>query len=339
MILRYNIYLPALLALQQPPALFTPGEPLFWDDPHISAQMLAAHLDPDIDAASRRPETIDRSVEWIMATVGLQPGAAVLDLGCGPGLYASRLAGTGMRVTGVDTSRRSIAYASDFARQHGLDITYRYQNYLELADENQYDVALLIYGDFCPLNPAQRAVLLQNVRRALKPAGRFVLDVSTRECRKHHGWRGSSPGDFSCLDGASTATFTEFRLAVQNCPNWRALESGFWKPGLHLLLEGGFDYPEQSIWLDQAVVIEEDGKISVYRMWFQDYTPESITAELEASSFAVENLWGDLTGTPYTSNCEWIGLVTRKIPPVMGQTDLQESKETALTTGSGVTGL
>jgi SAM-dependent methyltransferase len=158
----------------------------------------------------------------------------------------------------------------NLARQHGLDITYRYQNYLELADENQYDVALLIYGDLCPLNPAQRAVLLQNVRRALKPAGRFVLDVSTRECRKHHGWRGSSPGDFSCLDGASTATFTEFRLAVQNCPNWRALESGFWKPGPHLLLEGGFDYPEQSIWLDQAVVIEEDGKISVYRMWFQD---------------------------------------------------------------------
>jgi SAM-dependent methyltransferase len=274
----------ALRDLQQAPAPFTPGEPLFWDDPHISAQMLAAHLDNSNDVASRRPETIDRSVAWIAATLGLQPGDAILDLGCGPGLYAARLAGRGLRVTGVDYSRRSIAYASDYAREYGLDITYRYQNYLELADENQYDAALLIYGDFCPLSPGQRALLLQNVHRALKPGGRFVLDVSTRECRKHHGSRNG----------------------------WRALESGFWKPGSHLLLEEGFDYPAQNIWLDQAVVIEENSKISVYRMWFQDYTPETITAELQAGGFAFESLWGDLTGKLYTDGSEWIGVVTRK---------------------------
>ena len=34
-----------LLSLQEKPAPFTPGEPLFWDDPHISAQMLQAHLE------------------------------------------------------------------------------------------------------------------------------------------------------------------------------------------------------------------------------------------------------------------------------------------------------
>jgi SAM-dependent methyltransferase len=281
----HTLNLAALRDLQQPPVPFTPGEPLFWDDPHISAQMLAFHLDPGIDAASRNPETIDRSVSWIATTLGLQPGDAVLDLGCGPGLYASRLAGKGLRVTGVDYSRRSIAYASNYARELGLDITYRYQNYLQLADENQYEAALLIYGDFCPLSPGQRALLLQNVRRALKPGGYFVLDVSTRECRKQHS----------------------------NRNGWRVLASGFWKPGPHLLLEDGFDYPAQSIWLDQAVVIEENGKISVYRNWFQDYTPETITAELQAGGFAFESLWGDLTGKLYTDGSEWIGLVTRKM--------------------------
>ena len=281
----HTLDIAALQALQQPPAPFTPGEPLFWDDPHISAQMLAFHLDPDTEAASRSPRFIDRAVTWIVDTLGLQPRDAVLDLGCGPGLYASRLARKGLRLTGVDYSRRSIAYASDYAREHGLDITYRYQNYLELSDENLYDAALLIYGDFCPLSPEQRATLLRNVRRALKPGGHFVLDVTTRECRKIHGSRNG----------------------------WRALESGFWKPGPHLLLEDGFDYPEQKIWLDQAVVIEVSGKISVYRNWFQDYTPESIAAELQAGGFAVESLWGDLAGTPYTQDSEWIGLVTKKV--------------------------
>ena len=41
-----------LMPLQKKPALFTPGEPLFWDDPHISSQMLKVHLDAGTDAAS-----------------------------------------------------------------------------------------------------------------------------------------------------------------------------------------------------------------------------------------------------------------------------------------------
>jgi len=274
-----------LITLQQKPEPFTPGELLFWDDPYISKQMLAAHLDSRTEAASRRPETIDRSVKWLIEALCLKSGDSILDLGCGPGLYASRLARAGMCVTGVDYSRRSIDYATQYAEGNNLKITYRYENYLDLSDENQYDAALLIYGDFCPLNPAQRSKLLQNVYRALKPGGKFVLDVSTRECRKLHS----------------------------NRNRWRALETGFWKPGPHLLLEEGFDYPEQSIWLDQFIVMEIDGKVFVYRNWFQDYTPDTITAELTQGCFSIESLWGDLTGSPYTSQSEWIGVITHKL--------------------------
>jgi 2-polyprenyl-3-methyl-5-hydroxy-6-metoxy-1,4-benzoquinol methylase len=153
--------------LQERPQPFTAGEPLFWDDPHISTQMLKAHLNPDNDLASRRPQTIQKSADWLIASLGLQAGDSVLDLGCGPGLYAARLAERGLRVTGVDYSRRSVDYANTYTQKHGLDIHYRYQNYLTLEDENLYDAALLIYGDFCPLAPEQRKKLLGNVHRAL----------------------------------------------------------------------------------------------------------------------------------------------------------------------------
>jgi SAM-dependent methyltransferase len=246
--------------------------------------MLIAHLNPEVEAASRRLETIDRSVEWLMKKLDLEPGDSVLDLGCGPGLYASRFARAGLQVTGVDYSRRSIESAISYANENKLNILYRYQNYLELEDEDQYQAAFLIYGDFCPLNPEQRSTLLRNVHRALKQGGRFVLDVTTRECRKKHG--------------------------VKN--GWYAVERGFWKPGPHLVLGCGFDYPEQSIWLDQYIVVEMDGKVTTYRNWFQDYTPESIITELSQAGFSVESLWGDLTGTPYTPESEWIGLVTSR---------------------------
>ncbi len=273
-----------LIELQHKPEPFTPGEPLFWDDPHISSQMLQFHLDPNTEAASHRPETIDRSVAWLIETLSLKAGDSVLDLGCGPGLYASRLARAALQVTGVDYSRRSIAYAAGYASANHLDIRYRYENYLDLQDENQYDAVLLIYGDFCPLNPEQRSSLLKNVHRALKADGKFLLDVSTRELRKKHG----------------------------NRNGWQARETGFWKPGPHLVLEQGFDYPEQSIWLDQYIVVEADGNVSVYRNWFQDYTPETICAELEQSHFPVDSLWGDLTGSHHTPESEWIGVVAHK---------------------------
>ncbi len=97
-----------------------------------------------------------------------------------------------------------------------------------------------------------------------------------------------------------------------NRNNWYTVESGFWKAGPHPVLEEGFDYPEDSIFLDQAIVIEEGSKVSVYRNWFQDYTLETITVELETCGFTVQSAWSDLTGTPYADDTEWIGLVTQR---------------------------
>ncbi|NLF75041.1 MAG: class I SAM-dependent methyltransferase [Chloroflexi bacterium] len=270
-----------LETLSTPPEPFTPGAPLFWDDPHISQHLLEAHLDPNTEAASRHPDMIEAVIYWLLTYLDVQPGAAWLDMGCGPGLYTSRLAQRSLVVTGIDYSRRSIAYATGYASEHNLPITYRYQNYLTLEDSAQYDVISLIYGDFCPLSPENRAKLLANVRRALKPGGRFVFDVTTPPMRQKH----LTP------------------------PNWyAATEGGFWKPGPYLGLDRGFAYPND-IYLDQFITIEPDGTLTVFRNWFQDYTPQRITNELHANGFKVVALWGDLAGAPYTDEADWIGIV------------------------------
>ena len=279
----FSLALDELLRCQEKPPVFAPGEPDFWTDPHIAQQLLAVHLDPTTDLASRQPEVIERSVAWIVQTLGLKPGDRAVDLGCGPGLYALRLARQGLQVTGVDFSQNSIAYAAKAAQQEGVAITYRCQNYLELEDTALYDAAVLIYGDFCPLAPAQRARLLANVQRALKPGGHFVLDVSTPHLRRRAGLK----------------------------MGWAASPGGFWKPGPHLVLEQGFAYAGD-VYLDQTIVIEANGKISVYRNWFQDYTAEGIRTELEAGGFTVESLWSDLAGTAYEPAADWIGVVARK---------------------------
>ena len=61
--------------------------PELWTDPHTSERMLAYHLDETVDAASRKPEFMDRSAQWIVSHFGLTPGARVADFGCGPGNF------------------------------------------------------------------------------------------------------------------------------------------------------------------------------------------------------------------------------------------------------------
>ncbi len=85
-----------------------------WTSPDISEMMLRYHLDGEVDLASRRTAFIESSFEWISEHFELGPEKRVIDLGCGPGLYVSRLAKTGAKVTGVDFSpARSSTHASE----------------------------------------------------------------------------------------------------------------------------------------------------------------------------------------------------------------------------------
>lgn len=276
--------LSTLLQCSEKPPLFEPGETRFWDDPHISKGMLEAHLNPEHDAASRKAETIDKEIKYLVSSNILKPGDRVLDLGCGPGLYASRLCENGMKVTGVDISKRSLDYAMRYAEEKGLDIDYQCIDFFDIEYSSEFDAVLQIYGELCTFSDAKRDDLLAKVHKALKADGLFVFDVSTRAQRMREGLKN----------------------------RWYVSDGGFWRPGRHLVLEQGFDYPEHDVWLDQYIVVDDYSNVSVYRNWFHDYNLQSITKVLEKAGFQVIYVWNDLTGTPFQEGGDWIAVVGRK---------------------------
>ncbi len=162
----------ALIRALALPPLYARTARAFWDDEHISAQMLKAHLAPDVEAASRRHEFIERSARWIAQLLPPERYPALTDFGCGPGLYAERFARAGYRVTGIDCSRRSIDYARRSAAAQGLDIAYIRADYLHLDAPVACDAATLIYCDYGALTPEERTTLLHVMRRCLRPGGR-----------------------------------------------------------------------------------------------------------------------------------------------------------------------
>ena len=79
-----------------------------------------------------------------------------------------------------------------------------------------------------------------------------------------------------------------------------------------MILEMGFDYPEQDAWLDQYTVIDADGKTTVYRNWFHDYSLATFSPVVEKAGFVIETIWGDLMGSPYSADGEWFAVALRK---------------------------
>ena len=94
-----------------------------WTDEHTAQQMLHYHLNDDIEASSRNSDFIEKSCDWIAEHFDIE-GKKVIDFGCGPGLYAKRLAQKGAFVTGIDFSENSINHARTEAKEKGLTINY-----------------------------------------------------------------------------------------------------------------------------------------------------------------------------------------------------------------------
>jgi SAM-dependent methyltransferase len=252
-----------------PFSVFTTPE--FWDDPYVSAQMLALHLDPEGEAASRPHAFIDRSVAWLIPTLHLVAGSRLLDLGCGPGLYAHRLARTGIEVTGVDVSRRSIDYARKVAAEQGLPAQFHRGNYLECDLGAGLDGAILIYEDYCALSPAQRAALLTRVHAALRRGGRLAFDVT------------------------SLARFTQFTDGIVTAPN---LMDGFWAAPPYTGTLETWTYPDLHLALERYT-IETTTTTRQFWNWFHCLTPSEVEAELEAAGFSLQGLYGDVAGSQY----------------------------------------
>ena len=58
-----------LLTIFEKPSLYKKMEIPFWDDEHISLQMLKAHLNPEFNGASRKLDFINKSADWITRIV------------------------------------------------------------------------------------------------------------------------------------------------------------------------------------------------------------------------------------------------------------------------------
>lgn len=259
-----------------------------WNDPYISGKMLEAHLDPSNDVASRKKEVFEEAIDFMVKRFNIGKDTTILDLGCGPGLYATRFAELGASVIGVDFAERSIEYAKLHAEENSLAIDYHCQNYLDFSADQQFDLVILIQRDFTVLSPDQRSQLLAMIHTALKPNGLLFFDVFSVETLKPI---------------AESASFS----VSSDADYW----SNFWSEEPYYVFTNVFKYDDSSLLLTKYTVIKEHEVLSIYN-WMQHYTKESLVAELAANQFKTIECYADITGKPYSAEAPDIAVVAQK---------------------------
>jgi len=238
-------------------------------------------------SGSRKSGKIEIVIKWILEITG-HSDMKILDLGCGPGLYAEQLAAYGHRVTGIDFSQNSIQYAMRRAGEKELDIRYLPGNYLELDIGHSYDLVILIYLDFCVLIPEERDRLLQKIYHALKPGGFFIFDVI-------------NPKNL------------EEKIPS---PSWDVQEYGFWKNEPYVALNNGFHYPESRVWANHHIIITEDDNVETYIFWNHYYEKSDLVSILDAAGFRnIENHEKVLPESDDSWNGENVTFYTARKPP------------------------
>jgi SAM-dependent methyltransferase len=141
-----------------------------WDGPSGDFWVEHADVFESQVAAYREP---------FLAAAGIEPGAHVLDVGCGSGRTAreaARLAGPTGHVTGIDLSGQMLALARTRAAAEGLRSISFEQADAQVADLGtaRYDRVISRNGVMFFGDPV---AAFANLARALKPDGRLVVLV------------------------------------------------------------------------------------------------------------------------------------------------------------------
>lgn len=126
-------------------------------------------------------ERTEQEVASIWRLLELEPETEVLDLACGHGRIANRLAERGARVTGVDANALFLDLARRDARERGVDVDYAEGDMRSLPWESRFDRVLLWFTSFGYFGDEGNRRVLAETWKALRPDGRLAIDVHNRD--------------------------------------------------------------------------------------------------------------------------------------------------------------
>ncbi|GAP18467.1 class I SAM-dependent methyltransferase [Levilinea saccharolytica] len=268
------------------PLPWSEGDNIPWHDPAFSQRMLNEHLSQDHDWASRRTEKIAAQVAWIHEyALTARPGR-VLDLGCGPGLYLSRLAQLGHIGSGIDYSPASIQYALQAAQSEASSTQYHCADLREADFGEDFDAVLFLFGEMNVFSPGDIRRILSKAYAALRPGGVLVLEPHTYEAVQAIG---------------------------QSSSTWYTQDAGLFSDQPHLVLEEHvWDPQENTATCRYYIVDAASAEVTRYAQSFQAYTARQYGSLLTLLGFRDITIYPSLGGIHTNGDQDLLGITAYK---------------------------
>jgi SAM-dependent methyltransferase len=127
------------------------------------------------------PQATQAEAEFVSNALGLQPGAQVLDVGCGYGRHAMELAARGFHIVGLDLSTPLLVRGGEEAHRRGLTINFVRGDMRELDFDAQFDGAYCLFSTFGYFDDETNKKAVANMARALRPGGRLLIEILNRD--------------------------------------------------------------------------------------------------------------------------------------------------------------
>lgn len=255
-----------------PPAPWSEGDNIPWDDPAFSERMLKEHLSQAHSLASRRFDVIDRQVSWIHEEIlGVEP-TKVLDLACGPGLYTSRLAKLGHECVGIEYAPAAIRHAEETARSGDLRCTYLLDDVRRAAYGDGFGLVMMNFGQFNVFRRDDARQILHRAFAALLPGGLILLE----------------PQRFETVE-----------LTGRSGPSWYSCDEngGLFSDSAHLCLEESFWDADAVATTQRFYIVDaETGQVIRHALTTEAYTDEQYRDALAQAGFSDIRFFPSLVG-------------------------------------------
>lgn len=121
-------------------------------------------------------ERNDQETSLIIRMLDVTPGMTVLDVPCGNGRIANRLAAAGCRVTGLDASPLFLERARQDAAARDVTVKFIEGDMRELPWSGEFDRVVCWFTSFGYFDDATDRQVLAGFHRALRPGGRLIID-------------------------------------------------------------------------------------------------------------------------------------------------------------------
>lgn len=158
-----------------------PGPEAWWTDffinDHVRFQMALAEESHDSDVET----------DLFIRLASITPCDHVLDVPCGQGRHAIRLAKFGADVAGVDASPGMIERAKANARDQSVQVSWIHSDMRHVESDPVFDCVICLGGSFGYFGRSGDRSFLSTLLRVLRPGGFLVLDAPSLEViRAHH---------------------------------------------------------------------------------------------------------------------------------------------------------